>query len=40
MDDYDGVEFYRQAIKRVVDETRDMEIMDLVYKLLLASSKK
>ena len=40
MDDYDGKEFYKQEIDRLIDATNDTGILDLVYKILLLEIQK
>lgn len=35
MDDYDAKVFYTGEIAKLVDQTTDINLLDLVYKLLL-----
>lgn len=35
MDDYDGKEFYKVEIAKVIDEIEDIGVLELVYKILL-----
>ncbi len=35
MDDYDGKEFYKVEIKKMIEVTEDIDLLDLVYKILL-----
>lgn len=39
MDDYDGVIFYKEAIAELIQETDDLDLLDLVYKVLIESKK-
>ena len=36
MDDYDGKEFYKKEIVKMIDQISDTDVLDLVYKILLA----
>lgn len=35
MDDYDGKEFYKVEIVKLIDQINDTNVLDLVYKVLL-----
>lgn len=35
MDDYDGKEFYKEKITKLIDRISDTNVLDLVYKILL-----
>ena len=35
MDDYDGREFYKREIDKLIDQINDVNALDLVYKILL-----
>lgn len=35
MDDYDGKEYYKEGIKKLLNEVTDTDTLDLVYKILL-----
>lgn len=37
MDDYDDGEFYKEAIGELIEETDDLSLLDLVYKILLGA---
>ena len=39
MDDYDGEVFYKEEIKKLIDETKDLDLLDLVYKLMVEVKK-
>lgn len=39
MDDYDGEVFYKEEIKKLIDETEDVDLLDLVYKILAEEKK-
>lgn len=39
MDDYDGEVFYKEGIKKLIDETKDLDLLDLVYKILAEVKK-
>ena len=36
MDDYDAKAFYKEAINKQIEATEDIDLLDLVYKILLA----
>lgn len=38
MDDYDGKEFYKAEITKLIEVTNDIDLLDLVYKMLLAGA--
>lgn len=38
MDDYDGKEFYRVEINKLIEATNDIGLLDLVYKMLLVGA--
>lgn len=40
MDEYDGVVFYRAEIEKLIEETDDPGLLDLVYKILLSEAEK
>lgn len=40
MDDNNGKEFYKVEIDRLIDQTKDTDVLDLVYKILLAEAEK
>ena len=35
MDDYDGKTFYKAKIEKLIEETNDLGLLDLVYRILL-----
>ena len=37
MDDYDGATFYKEEIKKLLIGTEDVDLLDLVYKILAES---
>lgn len=36
MDDYDIKAFYKEEIAKLIEVTEDIDLLDLVYKILLA----
>lgn len=40
MDDYDGKEFYMVEINKLIEATNDIDLLDLVYKMLLVGGVK
>ena len=36
MDDYDIKAFYKEEIEKLIDQTTDTNVLDLVYKILLS----
>ena len=38
MDDYDGREFYKMEIDKLIEATNDIDLLDLVYKMLLVGA--
>ena len=36
MDGYDVKEFYKEGIEKLIEATDDIDLLDLVYKILLA----
>lgn len=39
MDDYDGEVFYKEEIIKQINETEDVDLLDLLYKILVESKK-
>lgn len=39
MDDYDGVIFYHEELEKLIEETDDLDLLDLVYKVLIEAKK-
>lgn len=40
MDDYDIKAFYKEEVAKLIDQTSDTDVLDLVYKILLLESEK
>lgn len=39
MDDYDGGVFYKKEIEKLIEESEDIDLLDLVYKILIEAKK-
>lgn len=39
MDDYDGGVWYKEEIEKLIRETEDASLLDLVYKILVEAKK-
>lgn len=39
MDDYEGKAFYKREIEEMIEDTTDIGLLDLVYKILIEAKK-